>query len=118
MTKKNATGEVPKVTKIANKPCGRPLLLGDFVQDYIRALRKADTPISVPVVIAASEGIIIARNRCNEYSPYVSNRSLRSKFGGHLELSLPWAVSILQRMGREGVTPRRKQSCQMSKSPN
>ena len=65
-TKESAAGEVPKVTKITNKPRGRPLLLGDFdkdVQDYIRALRKAGTPISAPVVIAAAEGIITARNR-------------------------------------------------------
>ena len=66
VTKKNVHGEVPKVTKITNKPHGRPLLLGDFdkdVQAYIKALRKAGTPISAPVVLAAAEGIITAWNR-------------------------------------------------------
>ena len=65
-TKENLPGEVPKVTKIANKRRGRPLLLGDVdkeVQTYIRALRKAGTPISAPVVLAAAEGIITAHNR-------------------------------------------------------
>ena len=63
-TKENLPGEVPNVTKIANKR--RPLLLGDVdkdVQTYIRALRKAGTPISAPVVLAAAEGIITAHNR-------------------------------------------------------
>lgn len=35
------------------------------------------------------------------------NRSLLSKFGGHIEMNRPWAVSILQRMGfvqRRGST--------------
>ena len=64
--KQNAPEEVPKVTKVANKPRGCPLLLGDFdkhVQTYIRALRKAGAPISAPVVLAAAEGIITAHNR-------------------------------------------------------
>ena len=65
-TKENLPGEVPNVTKIANKRRGRPLLLGDVdkdVQTYIRALRKAGTPISAPVVLAAAEGIVTAHNR-------------------------------------------------------
>ena len=42
-------GEVPKVNEIFTKPRGRHLLLGKFNQDvqmYIKALRKAGTPIT------------------------------------------------------------------------
>lgn len=98
--KENAqAGKVPEVKKITAKIRGRPLLLGEFdsdVQMYIKALRKAGTPISVPVVLAAAEGVIMAKNR-----------SILLKNGGHIELNRPWAVSILRRMGfvqRRGST--------------
>ena len=48
------------------------------------------------MVLAAAEGVIIPRNR-----------SALSKYGGHIELGRPWAVSILRRMGfvqRRGST--------------
>lgn len=63
---------------------------------YLWALRKAGTPVSAPIVLAAAEGIIAAHNR-----------SLLSKFGGHIQLNQTWAVSILRRMGfvqRRGST--------------
>ena len=67
------------MTKITNKSHGHPLLLekldGD-VQAYLRDLRKAGTPVSVPIVLAAAEGVITA-----------NNRSLLLKYGGHIELS-------------------------------
>ena len=94
-----AVGEVPEVTKIAINPRGRPLLLGEFdkdVQTYLRALRKAGTPVSAPVILAAADGVITA-----------NNRSLLSKYGGHIELNRPWAVSIMRLMGfvqRRGST--------------
>ena len=50
-------GEAPVVKKIAVKTRGRPLLVGEFdidIQTYIKALRKAGTPVSVPVVLAAA----------------------------------------------------------------
>ena len=87
------------VKRIAAKTRGSPLLLGEFdsdVQAYIKALGKAGTPVNVPVVLAAAEGVIIAKNR-----------SLLLKYGGHIELNRPWTVSILRRMGfvqRRGST--------------
>ena len=92
-------GEAPAVKEIAVKARGRPLLVGEFdadIQSYINALRKAGTPVSVPVVLAAAEGVITARNR-----------SALLKYGGHIELGRPWAVSILRQMGfvqRRGST--------------
>lgn len=69
-------GEIPLVKEIAVKTRGRPLLVGEFdsdVQLYIKALRKAGTPVSIPMVLAAAEGVISARNR-----------SALSKYGGHI----------------------------------
>ena len=91
--------EVPVVKKIPVKTRGRPLLLGKLnsdVQKYIKALRTAGTPVNVPVVLAAAEGIVTAKNR-----------SILSKYCGHIELNRTWAVSILRRMGfvqRRGST--------------
>ena len=54
---------------------------------YIKVLRKAGTPVSVPVVLAVAEGVITARNR-----------SALLKYGGHIKLGRQWALSILRRM--------------------
>ena len=54
------------VCSIPSKKRGRPLTLGDIdgeVQSYIKALRAAGTPISAPLIIAAAEGIVGARDR-------------------------------------------------------
>ena len=54
------------VTSIPNKRMGRPLALGDLdqeVQKYIRALRATGTAISVPLILAAAQGIIEAKDR-------------------------------------------------------
>ena len=51
--------------KIAAKTCGRPLLLGELdsdVQQYMNALRNAGTPVNVPVVLAAAEGVMMLKN--------------------------------------------------------
>ena len=70
---------------------GRPLTLGNLdekVQKYIRALRKAGTPVNARVVLAAAEGIVKA-----------TDRTLLFENGGHIKLSLDWAYSFLRRMG-------------------
>ena len=51
--------------EIAVKTRGRPLLVGEYdidIQTYNKALRKAGTPASVPVVLADAEGVKTARN--------------------------------------------------------
>ena len=60
-----ARGET--VNKIPSKKTGRPLTLGEIdgdVQNYIKSLRATGTPpcISVPIVLAAAEGIVRTRN--------------------------------------------------------
>ena len=62
-----------------------------------QSIKGSLAPVSVPVVLAASKGVIMARNW-----------SLLSKYGGHLELNHLWAVSILRRMDflqKRGSTP-------------
>ena len=84
-----AKGET--VTCIPSKKAGRPLNLGDIdgeVQSYIKSLRAAGTPISAPIVIAAAEGIVRARDR-----------TLLADHGGSIILNRSWAVSLMRRMG-------------------
>lgn len=42
------------------------MALGDLdkdVQAYLKALRRAGTPVSVPLVLAAATGLVIAKDR-------------------------------------------------------
>ena len=78
------------VNILPTKARGRPLLLGDldqFVQTYIKQLRATGGIINSDVVIAASKGVVTAKNR-----------SLLKVFGGHLCIEKPWAKSLLARM--------------------
>ena len=84
-------GSEEEITQLAKKRRGRPLALGNLdekVQQYIRALRKAGTPVNARVVVAAAEGIVTA-----------TDRTLLFENGGHIKLSLDWAYSLLKRMG-------------------
>ena len=78
------------VNSLPTNARGRPLLLGDldqFVQTYIKQLRATGGIINSDVVIAASKGVVTAKNR-----------SLLKVFGGHLCIEKPWAKSLLARM--------------------
>ena len=57
------------------------------VQAYIKALRKAGTPVNVNVVLAAAEGVVTA-----------VDRTQLKKNGGIIELKRLWAQSLMQRM--------------------
>ena len=64
------------VMSIGTKNHGRPLTLGDLeVQKYVTALRQASVPISGEIVLAAAEGIVIAKD------------------GGHICLTRGWVNS-------------------------
>ena len=58
--------DLTPITSIPSKKRGRPLNLpGELhseVQQYIRALRDARTPVSLPLVAAAAKGIVCARD--------------------------------------------------------
>ena len=83
-------GPEEEIMQLAKKR-GRPLTLGNLnekVQKYIRALRKAGTPVNARVVLAAAEGIVKA-----------TDHKLLFENGGRIKLSLDWAYSFLRRMG-------------------
>ena len=79
------------VTTIPSWKCGRPLTFGEIDDEvqtkFIRALRKAGTPINTAVVLAAAEGIVISKDR-----------TLLAEHGGHIKLTKSWAASLMQRM--------------------
>ena len=59
--KKANLGEatVPEVKSITSRKRGRPLTLGDVdttVQAYIKALRKAGTPVNVNIILGCCGG--------------------------------------------------------------
>ena len=55
------------------------------MQAYIKALRKAGTPVNVNIVLAAVEGVVTA-----------VDRTLLKKNGGTIELKRPWAQSLMR----------------------
>ena len=62
----------------SERSCGVP---SKEVQAYMKALRKAGTPVSIQVVLAAKD------------------RTLLQKNGGTIQLKRSWAMSLLRRMG-------------------
>ena len=87
---KRSGATVPEVKSIDSRKRGRPLTLGDVdtkVQAYIKALRKAGTPVNVNIILAAAEGVVTA-----------VDRTLVKKNGGTIELKRPWAQSLMRRM--------------------
>ena len=86
--KKFGPGE--EITQLAKKKRGRPLTLGDLddkVQQYIKVLKKAGTPVNSRVILAAAEGIVKALDR-----------TLLLENGGHIKLTLDWTYSLLKKM--------------------
>ena len=72
-------GSEEEITQLAKRR-GRPLTLGNLdekVQQYIKAFRKAGTPVNARVVLAATEGIVKA-----------TDHTLLFENGGHIKLSL------------------------------
>ena len=80
------------MTSLPTEPQGRPVLLGQVldadVQEYVRSQRAVGGVINTAIVRACAEGIILARDR-----------SVLVKYGGHIELTKAWAMSLLHRMG-------------------
>ena len=80
------------MTSLPTKPQGRPVLLGQVldedVQEYVRSQRAVGRVVNTAIVRAGAEGIVLARDR-----------SLLVKYGGHIDLTKSWAKSLLHRMG-------------------
>ena len=85
-------GAVSQVSSLSKKAQGRPLLLGQeldkSVQDYINTMRKVGGVVNTAIVMAAANGIIVAK------SP-----ALLTQHGGHTDITKAWAKSLLKRMG-------------------
>ena len=84
-------GSEEEITQLTKNRRGRPHTLGNLdekVQQYIKALRKAGTPVNARVILAATEEIVKA-----------TDHTLLFENGGHIKLTLDWAYSLLRRMG-------------------
>lgn len=81
-----------EVKKLENKKRGRPLLLGEEldeqVKTYILALRNNGAVINSAIVIGCATGIVKSHDsnllKCN---------------GGHINITKHWALSLLHRLG-------------------
>ena len=80
---------------MSSKPRGRPLLLGDEldqqVQDHLKAIRESGGVHGVvnrTIVLAAGHGIVSSHNR-----------SYLEEYGGHIKLDRGWSSSLMERMG-------------------
>lgn len=73
-----------------SKRMGSPLNLGDLdtkVQQYVCALRQADTPVGSEVVIAAAKGF------------FSVDGTLLADNGVHIKLMKTWVQSLMRPMG-------------------
>lgn len=59
-----------------------------LVQQYLRALRAAGTPVNTAIVVASTRGIVMTKDQ-----------SLLTEYGKHICLTPSWAKSLLIRMG-------------------
>ncbi len=84
--------EIEEVRSLPARKRGRKVMLGEEldhkVQNYVRALHSAGTPIGSSVVLAAGEGMVRAHNR-----------TLLAQHEGHITITKSWAISLLKRMG-------------------
>ena len=91
LKKLDSTGKT-EVKSLPKRHTGRKVLIGNQldakVQEYVRALRNAGTPIGSSIVMAAGEGIVNAHDR-----------TLLVEHGGHIQITKTWALSLLKRMG-------------------
>ena len=85
------SGEEIVVRELVDRKRGRPLLLGNEldqqVQTYVNALCLNGGVVNTAIVIATGEGIIKDHNS-----------NLLCENGGHIQLTKDWAKYLLQRM--------------------
>ena len=100
LIKNRAACEDVDIQELQPKKRGRPLLLGDHlddaVQKYILDVRANDGTFNTAIVIAGAKGLLKSMNR-----------TMLVEFGGPATLSKGWAKSILNRMNftkRMGTT--------------
>ena len=99
-----ASGSDEVLESLPWKKQGRPLLLGDkidgMVQSYIRRVREERAGVSTQTVLGAARGNLKT----------VDKQKLR-EFGGHIDISRQWALSLLCRMNivqRKATTAKSK----------
>lgn len=86
-----AVGDNSDIAMLPPKKRGRRVLLGEEldmkVQMYLKKVREGGGVISARIVVAAARGILLT-----------CNRSMLAEYGGHVELNVDWAYSLLRRM--------------------
>ena len=91
MRRQRQTGETEQPWKFPERQRGRPLLLGDCLEEklqmYIKRVREEGGVVSSKIVMAAARGMLLSYDR-----------SKLAENGGHICLNRHWAYSFLRRM--------------------
>ena len=91
MKRNSVTGVHAITTKLENRKRGRPLLLGNELDEqekmYITALRSNGAVVNSAIVMVCAEGLVKSHDS-----------NLLQANGGHIAITKPWAQSLL-RMG-------------------
>ena len=90
--KELATGEAEEISSLPPSKRGRPLMLGDQLDDavieHLQSIRTEGGVINSTIVVATATGIVKEMNS-----------GLLAEHGGSLNISKSWAKSLLNRMG-------------------
>ena len=92
LSRKQKVKDDSGIAELPQKKKGRPLLIGDKLDDQVKNciqyLRTKGTPVNTAVVLGVAYGIV--KNQ---------DSSLLPSNGGHIVLGKPWAKHLLSRMG-------------------
>ena len=89
-----------EVTELPQKRRGRPLLLGEELEEevklFVKASRAEGTVVNTETVMGTATGVVISHDA-----------NLLVENGGYINITKEWAQRLLQRMGlvkRKGTT--------------
>ena len=86
------SGKSPTVEELPSKKRGRPPLIGEKADEYLRklivAMRERGAPIGTSVVVGIGRGVVLK-----------IDKTMLQEFGGTVKLNKEWAKSVLRRMG-------------------
>ena len=84
VTRVNLAGHVASVSELPEKKRGRPLLVGEDIEDqvkeYIREIRASGRVVNTAITLAAAKSIVFGKDA-----------NMLAENGGYLDLTRDWA---------------------------
>lgn len=92
LTDRTGKRSAEPIEELPTKRRGRPLLLGEDIEEevrgFLKAIRHSGGPVNTQVAIATAKGVVTAYDA-----------TLLTENGGHIDLTKDWAKCLLGRMG-------------------